>query len=118
MTWLGLQAGRVFLLPKQKQRQQLQGVSVRAVHHSMLTRWSVWAVLLGALGGGLSSFSKNDGIVPLNKNLWSPSFVLGIAALSFVVLAIFYVAVDMLHTWSGAPFRYPGMNSVCDEPLL
>ena len=48
-------------------------------HRSIVIRWFAWGVALGLTGGALAGFSQNDGVLPINKNLWSPSFV---AALS------------------------------------
>jgi hypothetical protein len=28
------------------------------------------AFVLGSIGGGLCGFSKEDGVIPVNKNLW------------------------------------------------
>jgi heparan-alpha-glucosaminide N-acetyltransferase len=33
-------------------------------------RWLSWGCVLGLCGGLLSGFSINDGIIPVNKNLW------------------------------------------------
>ncbi len=38
--------------------------------------------------------------------------MLVIAALGNASLALFYGLVDVLRTWSGAPFKYAGMNSI------
>lgn len=106
-------------------------------HATLLVRWVVWGLLLGALGGGLCGFSQNDGLIPINKNMWSPTFVLcmsSVATLSSACaategvsmlarhfspppsasVALFYVCVDMFpgRVWSGSPFVYPGMNSI------
>jgi heparan-alpha-glucosaminide N-acetyltransferase len=51
-------------------------------------RWLSWAVVLGSIAGALCGFSKNDGIIPINKNLWSLSFVIGMAAMAFFLLTI------------------------------
>ena len=107
MTWLGLQAGRVFLLARGRPPPERDALRV-----PMITRWVLWGTVLGLLGGSLAGFSENGGVIPLNKNLWSPSFVLALAGVSFGALAVFFVTIDVFHCWSGAPFRYPGMNSV------
>ena len=83
-------------------------------HATMLIRWVTWGVVLGALGGGLCGFSQNDGLIPINKNLWSPTFVLCMSSIATLAIALFYVCVDMFpgKIWSGSPFVYPGMNSI------
>ena len=64
------------------------------------------------LAGALCAFSQNDGIIPINKNLWSTSFVLVSAGGGLVGLSVCYVLVDIYKCWSGAPFSYLGMNSI------
>lgn len=49
-------------------------------------RWLFWSVFLSAIAGGLCGFSKNQGIIPLNKNLWSLSFVCGMGSMAFLLL--------------------------------
>ncbi|KAL1516625.1 hypothetical protein ABEB36_000511 [Hypothenemus hampei] len=39
-------------------------------HFERILRWLIWGVLLGVIGGALCGFSKEDGLIPLNKNLW------------------------------------------------
>jgi len=53
---LGVQAGVTLLVYKQ--------------HLQRITRWLTWSVILGAIGGGLCGFSQENGIIPVNKNLW------------------------------------------------
>jgi hypothetical protein len=36
-----------------------------------LKRWLYYAVLCGVVAGSLAGFSKNEGVIPINKNLWS-----------------------------------------------
>ncbi len=54
--WLGVQAGLT--------------LQVYPNHRSRLVRWTVWAVVTGALGAALSGAEQTGGIIPLNKNLW------------------------------------------------
>jgi heparan-alpha-glucosaminide N-acetyltransferase len=39
-------------------------------HSERLIRWLSWSVVCGIIGGGLCGFSKDDGVIPVNKNLW------------------------------------------------
>lgn len=39
-------------------------------HNSRLKRWLIWSFITGIVGGGLCEFSKEDGFIPINKNLW------------------------------------------------
>lgn len=77
-----------------------------------LSRLLIWAVALGLLGGGLCQFSQEDGVIPINKNLWSLSFVFATSSLAYLLLALFYVIIDVLKWWSGTPLVYAGMNSI------
>lgn len=55
-VFLGVQAGVILQVYKE--------------HLSRLSRWILWAVFCGLLGGILCGFSKEDGVIPVNKNLW------------------------------------------------
>lgn len=68
--------------------------------------------LQGLLGGLLCKFSKNDGVIPINKNLWSLSFVLVLAGLAFFLQALLFIIVDITRKWGGRPCFYPGMNAL------
>jgi len=108
VTFLGLQAGRVLVVYKKH-------------HRAILVRWFVWGVILCTIAAGLCGMSKNGGVIPVSKNLWSPSFVLLMAGSGFVVLGICYILIDVLRLWSGSPFRYVGMNSIlvyCAHEML
>jgi heparan-alpha-glucosaminide N-acetyltransferase len=96
LTYLGLMAGRVLLHYKQ--------------HKDRLVFWTTWATVLLLVAGILCGFSQNGGIIPVNKNLWSPSFVFLAAGAGLVGLSCCYVLVDLYKWWSGAPFLYLGMN--------
>lgn len=97
-TFLGLQCGMTILTyPTVKER---------------MPRWFSWAVILGLLAGILCNFSKDDGWIPVNKNLWSLSFVFATVSLAFLLLIICYYLVDVKSIWTGAPFFWPGMNSI------
>ncbi|XP_041367487.1 heparan-alpha-glucosaminide N-acetyltransferase-like [Gigantopelta aegis] len=98
MCFLGLQSGRIILLYED--------------HKGRIIRWLIWAAITGSIAAVLCKGSQNDGWIPLNKNLWSVSFVLTTGCFAFILLAIMYVFIDILDWWSGAPFIYPGMNSI------
>lgn len=55
---------------------------------------------------------KNHGVIPINKNLWSLSFVLTIGGMAFAIHAFLFVMVDILRKWGGRPLFYPGMNPI------
>lgn len=97
-VFLGLQAGVI--------------LQTHRSHRSRLIRWMAWGVVLGALGAGLCGASMNDGVIPVNKNLWSLSYVLVTSCFAFVLLSACYVLVDIWGGWTGAPFLQAGMNSI------
>jgi len=70
--------------------------------------------LLGCgVGCGLGAWVFSAFICPINKALWSSSFVLAVGAYSFAMFALFYWIVDVLKftKWSFF-FRVIGMNSI------
>ncbi|XP_031571325.1 heparan-alpha-glucosaminide N-acetyltransferase-like isoform X2 [Actinia tenebrosa] len=81
-------------------------------HKSRIIRWTIWGILLGVIGIGLCGGTQDGGPIPINKNLWSLSFILVTGATSFILLVICYVLTDTYGWWNGAPFFYPGMNSI------
>lgn len=93
-------------------RKLVTGASTSAAkmrgHATLLVRWVVWGLLLGALGGGLCGFSQNDGLIPINKNMWSPTFVLcmsSVATLSSACAATEGVSMLARH-FSPPPVRF------------
>jgi len=109
MVWLGLQAGRVITT----YRHLGSGpAGIKGTVKPYLTRWLLWGVVISLIGGSLCGFTKNTGPIPINKNLWSPSFVFVLAGWGFLKLSFHYICVDILRLWSGAPFRYVGTNSI------
>uniref|UniRef100_A0A0K8TUB7 Putative heparan-alpha-glucosaminide n-acetyltransferase-like protein n=1 Tax=Tabanus bromius TaxID=304241 RepID=A0A0K8TUB7_TABBR len=79
---------------------------------SRVLRWSIWGLVLGLVGGALCQFSKEDGLIPVNKNLWSLSFVFVTSSLAFFLLVVCYYLIDVKSHWSGAPLRHCGMNAI------
>jgi heparan-alpha-glucosaminide N-acetyltransferase len=79
-----------------------------------LSRWILWGILLAAVTLVLTLFSVNDGFIPINKNMWSLSFVTATSSLAFLLLSIIYYLVDMKKFlddfWT--IFLYPGMNAI------
>ena len=98
MCWFGVAAGRVLL--------------VHEDWWSRVKRWVVWGLVSGLIAGGLSGFSQHGGIIPINKNLWSFSFIMATASMAFFLLTIMYLLIDVYGFWSGSPLYYPGMNSI------
>uniref|UniRef100_A0A182S9H4 Heparan-alpha-glucosaminide N-acetyltransferase catalytic domain-containing protein n=1 Tax=Anopheles maculatus TaxID=74869 RepID=A0A182S9H4_9DIPT len=83
-----------------------------AEHRQRLTRFAIWSAFLGLGAGILCGFSKNDGWIPVNKNLWSLSYVLATASLAYLLLLLCYYVIDVKRAWNGRPFVYAGMNAI------
>ncbi|XP_071264351.1 heparan-alpha-glucosaminide N-acetyltransferase isoform X4 [Salvelinus alpinus] len=99
MAFLGLQAGKILLHYKDQ-------------HSSIMARFLIWSLVLGIISATLTKCSLNEGFIPINKNLWSLSYVTTLACFALLLLVSIYYTVDVKRWWSGAPFYYPGMNSI------
>ena len=98
LCYLGLMAGRVLIHFKTKKER--------------LSRWFVWSIAFLLLAGILCGFKQNGGFIPVNKNLWSTSFVFVNAGIALFGISICYIVIDIYKVWSGAPFSFLGMNSI------
>ncbi|XP_050393496.1 heparan-alpha-glucosaminide N-acetyltransferase isoform X4 [Patella vulgata] len=98
MCFLGLQAGKILLIHKDWVLR--------------IKRLLIWGIVTGTIATILCKASKNDGWIPINKNLWSLSFVLALAGMAYILLMLCYLLIDVYPVWSGSPFYYPGMNSI------
>jgi heparan-alpha-glucosaminide N-acetyltransferase len=101
MAFEGLLAGRVIV--------------AHSSHRERLRRWAAYGVLFLSIGLALCGGIPNDGPFPVNKNLWSPSFVFVLGGGGFLMLAVCYILIDMpspLRVWSGMPLFPLGMNSI------
>ncbi|CAI9553891.1 unnamed protein product [Staurois parvus] len=99
MAFLGLQAGKVLVFYKNQ-------------HKQIMVRFFTWSVVMGVISAILTKCSMNEGFIPVNKNLWSISYVTTLSCFAFFLLLIIYFLVDVKRYWKGAPFFYPGMNSI------
>ncbi|KAI5248696.1 Heparan-Alpha-Glucosaminide N-Acetyltransferase [Manis pentadactyla] len=99
VAFLGCQAGKILLYYKDQTT-------------AILIRFSAWCCLLGLISVALTNISENEGFIPVNKNLWSLSYVTTLSSFAFFLLLILYPVVDVKGLWSGTPFFYPGMNSI------
>lgn len=99
-TIFGVQAGMILLYHSES--------------FARLKRWLIWGLVLELISGLLCGFSKNDGFIPINKNLWSISFVLVTSGLAFILLSLCYYLIDVKKWWTDAwnPFLYPGQNAI------
>ena len=119
MAWLGLTAGRIFI--RQRALRAGGGASLSssspessaaALAKATTVRWTAIGLLLCLLAGILCGFKKEGGWIPVNKNLWSPSFVLLLAGFGHLALSALYWIVDVWRAWDGTPFRFVGQNSL------
>ena len=63
----------------------------------------------------LCEASLDDDVwIPVNKNLWSVSFILILSGGAFLLLVVMFVVIDVTRWWSGAPFFYPGRTTLRD----
>jgi len=98
LVWLGVVAGKILL--------------VYPGWRARICRWITWSIILGLLSAILAGFSKNSGVIPINKNLWSLSFIFCTGAMAFLLLSMMYLLIDVFKFWSGSPLTFPGMNSI------
>ncbi|XP_078055398.1 heparan-alpha-glucosaminide N-acetyltransferase [Mustelus asterias] len=99
MAFMGLQAGKIVLI-------------YRPNNLSILKRFLIWAVILGFISAVLTKCEREGGFIPVNKNLWSLSFITTTGCFSFILLSLMYYIIDMREWWGGEPFIFPGMNSI------
>jgi heparan-alpha-glucosaminide N-acetyltransferase len=102
ITYLGVQSGRILV----------HYGPDRYSHTDRVGRWLIWGIVLGCSALLLCGGMQNGGWIPICKNLWSLSFIFATAGMTFVLLALFYVLIDVLKLWNGAPWYYMGMNSI------
>ncbi|XP_071495870.1 heparan-alpha-glucosaminide N-acetyltransferase-like [Diadema antillarum] len=89
----------------------------KILHHfhtasGRLLRLVLWGVLLITCSAVLSKCTMADGWIPINKNLWSVSYICLTSGTAFLVQALFHVLIDVTRFWNGAPLIYAGMNSL------
>ncbi|KYQ47182.1 Heparan-alpha-glucosaminide N-acetyltransferase [Trachymyrmex zeteki] len=93
-VFLGVHAGTILMLYKDwKDR---------------VMRWLLWAVFYACLGCAFH-FTNT---IPVNKNLWSLSFVFVSTSFSLAFLSACYLLIDVAQVWRGGPFKIPGMNAL------
>ncbi|OWK00363.1 hypothetical protein Celaphus_00019387, partial [Cervus elaphus hippelaphus] len=108
------QAGKILLYYKD----QTRGILIRFAAWGCLLKKLLTSLssphprLQGLVSVALTKASENEGFIPVNKNLWSLSYVTTLSSLAFLILLALYPVVDVKGLWTGAPFFYPGMNSI------
>ncbi|CAL1529217.1 unnamed protein product [Lymnaea stagnalis] len=98
LCFLGLQAGKILFIHTDW---------VKRCH-----RFLIWSIFLIGLGTLLCKASLNEGWIPINKNLWSLSFVFILSGMAFFLLMVCYILIDVYKIWGGEPFYFAGMNSI------
>lgn len=93
---LGMFAGELIRLPKERMSGQKKTL-----------------VMLGAGAALIVITLLAKGFVPVNKMLWSSTFVTAVGAYSFIMMAVFYYIIDVRgwQKWT-LVFRVVGMNSI------
>jgi heparan-alpha-glucosaminide N-acetyltransferase len=99
LAYLGVSAGHIIIHYKESSKRVL--------------RFSVYGVIYGGIAMLLCKARRDDGWVPVNKSLWSLSFVLAIASICFFSYTVLYLMIDKWRLYSGKPFIFPGKNSIC-----
>uniref|UniRef100_A0A914E4U6 Heparan-alpha-glucosaminide N-acetyltransferase n=1 Tax=Acrobeloides nanus TaxID=290746 RepID=A0A914E4U6_9BILA len=95
LTFLGLQVGKILVAYQQPVQR--------------MARWMVWGLVLGGIAATLH-FTKWE---PINKNLWSFSFIGCTGGMGFIAITLLYYVVDVKNWWkNGQPFHFAGMNSI------
>ncbi|XP_039995830.1 heparan-alpha-glucosaminide N-acetyltransferase isoform X2 [Xiphias gladius] len=99
MGFLGMQAGKII-------------ISYKGMNLHILCRFLAWAIILGISAAILSKCTRDGGFIPVNKNLWSLSYVTCMGCFSFLLLGGMYSVIDIKGWWGGQPFIYTGTNSI------
>lgn len=81
LCWLGVAAGKILLVHKDWRER--------------IKRWIMWGIITGLIAGGLSGFTQNTGVIPINKNLWSVSFIMATGSMAFMLLSSMYLLIDV-----------------------
>lgn len=60
----------------------------------------------------ICSIDMQGGFSPINRNMWSLSFIGAMTGINLVLLSIFHYVCDIKMWWTGAPFSFMGRNSL------
>ena len=109
---MGLQAGKWFsYYPNFKEKKQFRLLAGHFI---------AGAAIMGVIGTILATAGSEylngelikEAIMPINKNLWSVSFVMVTGAMGYCMLFGLFLLTDYWQLWNGAPFYYAGRNSI------
>lgn len=98
LTYLGMATGHVIIHYQQSPKR--------------LARFLFYALVYALIALGLCGFSWQDGFIPINKNLWSLSFIFLMASIGLFAICFLYLLIDIFDIYSGTPFLYLGRNSI------
>lgn len=99
LTYFGVIAGHILIHYKNSRQR--------------IVRFLVYAFVFGLAAALLCNWSKEDGWIPINKNLWSISFILLVGSICFLMYIFLFMLIDRLRWFSGKPFLLLGKNSIC-----
>mmetsp|Transcript_14361 Transcript_14361/g.29557 ORF Transcript_14361/g.29557 Transcript_14361/m.29557 type:complete len:610 (-) Transcript_14361:18-1847(-) len=90
-----------------------------ADHFAFLKYNAFGGLVLLTTGAVLCNFSENDGVIPVNKNLWSPSFIFVVGGGANLLFGLFYVLLDMQRStvFSSESFSFSS-NKFTDPSFL
>ncbi|XP_033226246.1 heparan-alpha-glucosaminide N-acetyltransferase-like isoform X2 [Belonocnema kinseyi] len=98
IVYLGVHAGRIFFTYYQCTAKMI--------------RWFIWSLVTGLLAGILCNFKQENGLIPINKNMMSLSYVFATTSFAFLLFTVLHFLIDYKKWWSGAPFIYAGANPI------
>jgi predicted acyltransferase len=118
MAFLGMSAGRMLVNQRSRSRRNADGTTStssgapRTYAASLTVRWTIMGLILCTIAGFLCGWSKENGWDPVNKNRWSPSFILLLSGWGHLLLSGFFWICDAWSLWDGSPFRGMGANGL------
>lgn len=98
LTYLGCRAGRLLTIDCKNK-----------VIYAM--KWLIYSFLCLFAFYLVTNFDLKNGLIPVNKNIWTLSYTLITASSSFLLQAMLYYIIDVKQLWTGNPFCYLGSNS-------
>ena len=98
LVFIGVEAGRILFKARNP--------------YVKIFLFSFSSVIFGLTAGALCGFSRDEGIVPVNKNLWSLSFIFATASMAFVMFILIFLWVDFYKVSDLDLLVSAGMNSI------
>jgi heparan-alpha-glucosaminide N-acetyltransferase len=99
LCYLGLICGRIFIFYKSNKRMQLK----------VLSTISISLITIGLI---ITRFSKNEGYINYNKNLWTLPFIIINAGYSIILFNICYILIDYYNLLNGQPLEAVGKHAL------